>query len=84
MARNISPNSADAQRSKHSPWHLKKQSLLRPPSLDKRGQYHRYFYYFLEFTSQAHLPIVRHLPTQQVKLSAVCSGKTTTPKMLYT
>lgn len=29
-------------------------------------------------------PLSDHLPTQQVKLSAVCSGKTTTPKMLYT
>lgn len=58
IARNISPNAANTQRSKHRPWHLKKSSSLRPPSLDKQGQYHRYFYYFLAFTSQAHLPTV--------------------------
>lgn len=36
----------------------KKKSSLKPPSLDKQGQYHRYFYYFLALTSQAHFPTV--------------------------
>lgn len=83
MARNISPNSADTQRSKHSPWHLKKQSLLRSQVLTSEVNTTDTFITSWHSHPKPIFLLSHHPPTQQLKLSAVYAGETTTPKMLY-